>query len=38
MAINGGGRAIAQEHYLQVTDIHFESAAQNQAQHIPEQA
>jgi len=33
----GNSRAVAQEHYLQITDAHFESAAQNPAQHTPEQ-
>jgi hypothetical protein len=28
----GNSRAVAQEHYLQVTDTHFANAAQNQAQ------
>jgi len=42
----GNSRAVAQEHYLQVTDAHFAaassepavSAAQNEAQHTPEQS
>jgi integrase len=34
----GNSRAVAQEHYLQVTDAHFANAAQNQAQHRSETA
>jgi integrase len=32
----GNSRAVAQDHYLQVTDSHFERAAQNPAQQAPE--
>ena len=34
----GNTRAVAQEHYLQVTDAHFEGAAQNAAQQTSEMA
>jgi len=34
----GNSRAVAQEHYLQITDEHFASAAQNPAQYTHEKA
>ena len=34
----GNSAAIAKEHYLQVTEMHYEEAAQNPAQSAPKQA